>query len=302
MIKRGMAQMLIGTEIAAGLRGQISQAVANLVARGTTPGLATVLVGEHPASLSYIRSKQRGCEETGMRPIDVRLPGTTTEDELLAEIRTLNERADVHGILVQQPLPKQIDAETVVAAIDPAKDVDGFHPVNLGRLLRGLPSLVPCTPLGVVKMLEYADVQLPGANVVIVGRSLLVGKPLAALLMRKDDHANATVTVCHSRTRDIAAITSRADIVVAAIGVPEFLTADMVAEDSVVIDVGINRVEDATRKRGYRLTGDVDFASVSSKARLITPVPRGVGPMTVTMLLYNTVQAARGRTSFEELA
>ena len=294
-----MAELLNGNEISRDIKARITAAVS--ADRSLQPGLATVLVGEHPASMSYIRSKQRACEETGMRAFDVRLPVSVSGSDLIAEINQLNSAPEVHGILVQQPLPDHIDVETAVAAIDPDKDVDGFHPVNLGRLMRGLPAFVPCTPLGVLKMLEAAEVQTSGASVAIVGRSLLVGRPLANLLMRKHSTGDATVTICHSRTPDIGAITRNADIVIAAIGSPGFITADMVRDDSVIIDVGINRVDDSTRKRGYRLVGDVDFDAVAPKARLITPVPGGVGPMTVAMLLFNTLQSARGKTSFEEL-
>lgn len=302
MIQDRMADILSGTEISTSIRKQIQATAMRLAGEGRPAGLATVLVGEHPASLSYIRSKQRACADAGIEGNDIRLDASITEAELISRIAQLNEDSAVHGILVQQPVPRHIDAERVIAAIDPAKDVDGLHPVNLGRLMRDLPGLVPCTPYGVVRMLEAAEVSTSGARVVIVGRSLLVGKPLSALLLRKADNGNATVTVCHSRTRDIAAICREADIVVAAIGSPGFVTDQMVREGAVVIDVGINRVVDASRKRGYRLVGDVDFESVSQKARLITPVPGGVGPMTVTMLLHNTVQAAQGKSSFEELS
>jgi methylenetetrahydrofolate dehydrogenase (NADP+) / methenyltetrahydrofolate cyclohydrolase len=295
-------QLLDGKAISQSLRADIATAAEAATRAGTQPGLATVLVGEHPASLSYIRSKQKACSAAGILAEDVRLSAQTSEEELLAVLDELNRRADIHGILVQQPLPPHLDETRVVAAIDPSKDVDGFHPVNLGRLMRGEPGFVPCTPFGIVKMLATAGVDTSGANVVIVGRSLLVGKPLASLLMQKNRTGNATVTVCHSRTRELAQVTASADILVAAMGQPAFITADMVRDGVVVVDVGINRVDDASRKRGYRLVGDVDFEAVSQKTSLITPVPGGVGPLTVTMLLYNTVQSARGRSSLDDLA
>ncbi|MFW6260547.1 MAG: bifunctional methylenetetrahydrofolate dehydrogenase/methenyltetrahydrofolate cyclohydrolase FolD [Spirochaetota bacterium] len=294
-------QLLDGKAISQSLRADIAAAAEAATRAGSQPGLATVLVGEHPASLSYVRGKQKACATAGIFAEDVRLPADTSEDDLLGAIGELNGRDDIHGILVQQPLPSHLDETRVVAAIDPGKDVDGFHPVNLGRLMRGEPGFVPCTPFGIVKMLATAGVDTSGANVVIVGRSLLVGKPLASLLMQKSSTGNATVTVCHSRTRELATVTSGADILVAAMGQPAFITAQMVRDGAVVVDVGINRVDDASRKRGYRLVGDVDFDAVSEKASLITPVPGGVGPLTVTMLLYNTVQAARGLSSLDDL-
>ena len=294
-------QLLDGKAISQSLRADIAAAAAAATRAGSQPGLATVLVGEHPASLSYIRGKQKACATAGIFAEDVRFPADTGEDELVGAIGELNRRDDIHGILVQQPLPSHLDETRVVAAIDPGKDVDGFHPVNLGRLMRGEPGFVPCTPFGIVKMLATAGVDTSGANVVIVGRSLLVGKPLASLLMQKSPTGNATVTVCHSRTRELTEVTAKADILVAAMGQPAFITADMVRDGAVVVDVGINRVDDASRKRGYRLVGDVDFDAVSEKASLITPVPGGVGPLTVTMLLYNTVQSTRGLSSLDDL-
>jgi methylenetetrahydrofolate dehydrogenase (NADP+)/methenyltetrahydrofolate cyclohydrolase len=294
-------QILDGKTISQQLRAQIKAAAGESTRSGAQPGLATVLVGEHPASMSYIRGKQRACADLGIYAEDVRLSAETGEAELIDRLVELNSRPEIHGILVQQPLPPQLDEERIVAAIAPEKDVDGFHPVNLGRLLRGVPGLVPCTPLGIVKMLQVAGIETGGRNVAIVGRSLLVGRPLAALLMRKAPEGNATVTVCHSATRDLKGVASQADIVVAAIGRAGFITADMVKEGAVVVDVGINRVDDPSRKRGYRLVGDVDYESVAPKSSYITPVPGGVGPMTVTMLLYNTVQAARGLSSYDPL-
>lgn len=293
--------ILDGREISQKLRGEIATAAASATKDGITPGLATVLVGDHPASLSYIRSKQRACADLGIYAEDVRLPADIGQAELIEELGKLNARSDIHGILVQQPLPPQISEPAVVSAIVPEKDVDGFHPVNLGRLVRGEPCFVPCTPLGIVKMLSEAGVATAGRRVVVVGRSLLVGKPVAALLLQKAETGNATVTVCHSATQDLASVTAQADILIAAIGRPRFITGAMVREGAVVIDVGINRIDDASRKRGYRLVGDVDYEAVAPRSSLITPVPGGVGPMTVTMLLYNTVQAARGLSSYDPL-
>jgi len=257
------------------------------------PGLAVVLVGNDAASEVYVRAKRKTCLELGINSFDYDLPPDCTERRLLDLIRDLNEDGRVHGILVQMPLPKQIDSGKVLLAIDPRKDVDGFHPVNLGKLLSGEPCFVSCTPAGCQQLLLRSGYDPAGKHVVIVGRSNIVGKPLVALLMQKAPGGNATVTVCHSRTRDIAAITRQGDILVAAMGVPEFVKADMVKEGAVVIDVGVNRVPDATKKSGTRLVGDVDFAAVSQKVEAITPVPGGVGPMTITMLMKNTVQAAR---------
>ncbi len=296
-----MASILSGSDLATSMRRRIEQAVRVIRDSGTIPGLATVLVGEHPASLSYIRNKQRTSETLGIQAIDVRLPADVPEAALLDEIERLNARGDVHGILVQQPLPPHIDTERVVEAVRPQKDVDGLHPVNLGRMVRGRRCFLPCTPFGIVKLLEAGAVSIPGSRVVVVGRSLLVGKPVAELLLLKGESGNATVTICHSATTDLPALVREADIVIAAIGRPGFVTAQMVKPGAAVIDVGINRVEDPTRKRGYRLVGDVDFASVEPIAGAITPVPGGVGPMTVTMLMYNTAQAAAGRFSQDPL-
>jgi methylenetetrahydrofolate dehydrogenase (NADP+)/methenyltetrahydrofolate cyclohydrolase len=294
-------RILDGKALAGDLRERIKSAVRTMSAEGLVPGLATVLVGNNPASVSYVRSKHRTSEEVGIRTIDVTLPEECSAEQLSDAVAELNERSDVHGILIQQPLPAHLDAEVHVAAVAPAKDVDGFHPENLGRLMRGRRCMVPCTPLGVVHMLAAGGISTRGANVVIVGRSMLVGKPLASLLMQKNDTGNATVTVCHSATRDLPEHTRNADIVVAAIGVPGYVTADMVQEGAVVIDVGINRVDDSSRRRGYRIVGDVDYENVAPKTSAITPVPGGVGPMTVVMLMYNTVQAARGAYSQDPL-
>ncbi|HWJ24828.1 MAG TPA: bifunctional methylenetetrahydrofolate dehydrogenase/methenyltetrahydrofolate cyclohydrolase FolD, partial [Gemmatimonadaceae bacterium] len=289
---RRAARLIDGTAVARAIRDEVARDTRALVARGVTPGLAVILVGDDPASAVYVRSKGRACEEAGMHSVTIRLPATTTHDELVAHVDALNGDRAIHGILVQMPLPKQIDADAIVRRIRPEKDVDGFHPVNVGKLLIGeRDGFAPCTPAGVMELLKRHGVETRGAECVIVGRSNIVGKPMAALMIQPG--TDATVTVCHSRTRDLAAHTRRADILVAAIGRARFITADMVKPGAVVIDVGINRVEDATPKSGYRLAGDVDFDGVSAVASLITPVPGGVGPMTIAMLLANTVRAAR---------
>ncbi|MFP4209839.1 MAG: bifunctional methylenetetrahydrofolate dehydrogenase/methenyltetrahydrofolate cyclohydrolase FolD [Alkalispirochaeta sp.] len=288
------AQIIDGTKIAEEIQIELGHRIAALKSTGSPPGLAVVLVGENPASISYVTAKERDCEKVGIVSFDHRLPESTPESELLALIDNLNGNPAVHGILVQLPLPGHIDSDRVLQRIDPRKDVDGFHPLSLGRMLTGLPTLLPCTPHGVVQMLMRSGNDPAGKHVVVLGRSNIVGRPLANLLALKKEGGNATVTVCHSRTADIPAITRQADILVAAIGSPRFVTADHVSEGVVVIDVGVNRIDDASRKRGYRLVGDVDFDDVSRKASAITPVPGGVGPMTRTMLLYNTVTAAEG--------
>ena len=295
-----MAHTLIdGKQIAAEIQGELSGRIDRLVETGHRPGLAVVLVGENPASISYVTAKERDCEKVGIASFDHRLPVETSQEALLDLVARLNADDAVDGILVQLPLPEQIDSDLVLQSIDPVKDVDGFHPLSLGRMLTGLPTLLPCTPHGVVQMLVRSGHDPAGKHVVVLGRSNIVGKPLANLLALKQPGGNATVTVCHSRTPDIAAVTRQADILVAAIGKPEFVTADMVKDGVVVIDVGVNRVDDATRKRGYRLVGDVDFEGVKERASAITPVPGGVGPMTRTMLLFNTVVAAERRRGIE---
>lgn len=264
------------------------------IARGKKrPGLAVVLVGEDPASQVYVGSKRRTCEELGIHSVSHDLPASCTERRLLALVKKLNADPKIHGILVQMPLPKHIDEKKVINAIDPNKDVDGFHPVNVGKLLIGEPGFVSCTPAGCIEMLLRSGYDPAGKHVVVLGRSNIVGKPVAALLMQKALGGNATVTVCHSRTKNLSAITKQADILIAAIGIPEFVKARMVKDGVIVIDVGINRIPDKTKKSGTRLVGDVDFKGVSKKARAITPVPGGVGLMTVTMLMKNTVEAAR---------
>ena len=289
------AEIIDGKAISAQIREEVRLDVESLAARGVVPGLATVLIGENPASATYVRSKQRACEKAGIHSRDIRLPQDTSESKLLSTVSELNEDSDIDGILVQLPLPSQIDPQRVIMSIDPAKDVDGFHPVNLGKLLSGEDAFYPCTPHGILVMLERSGVAVEGRHVVVVGRSNIVGKPLAALLMQKRSGANATVTVCHSRTTDLAAHTRRADILVAAAGQVGFITGDMVGEGAAVVDVGINRVDDPEAKKGYRLVGDVEFDGASQHASRITPVPGGVGPMTIAMLLTNTVRSARRR-------
>lgn len=265
-----------------------------LAATGCRPGLAVVLVGDDPASRAYVGSKDRTCQELGMHSKKIELPASTTQEELLAVVQKLNADPAIHGILVQSPPPPHIDEAAIVRAIDPRKDVDGFHPENVARLALEDPSaFVPCTPLGCQRLLAEYKIPTEGAEVVIIGRSMIVGKPLALLLMAKGKGANATVTVAHSRSRDLPAICRRADILIAAIGRPNFVTADFIKPGAVVVDVGINRVPDAAAKSGYRLTGDVDFDAVAPLCSAITPVPGGVGPMTIAMLISNTIKAAR---------
>ena len=284
-----------GKGIAAEIRAEVAAEAAAMAAAGVAPGLAVVLVGENPASVSYVTAKERACAECGIRSFPVRLPATASQGELLAEIARLNAHPGVDGILVQLPLPKGIDEQAVIRAIAPEKDVDGFHPVSLGRLLLGLDTFVPCTPAGILELLARSGVGTAGRRAVVVGRSNIVGKPVAFLLARKGPGGDATVTMCHTATRDLAAHTREADILVVAAGRPGTVTADMVKPGAVVVDVGVNRVPDASRKAGYRLVGDVDYAGVAPRASLITPVPGGVGPMTIAMLMKNTLKAARRR-------
>ncbi len=286
------AQIIDGKSIAAQMRQELADKVQSLKARGITPGLAVILVGEDPASRSYVSAKEKTCQEIGIYSDDNRLPAETSEKDLLALVQKFNQDPKIQGILVQLPLPKHICEDKVLLAIDPDKDVDGFHPVNVGRMVVGQKGFLPCTPHGVVQMLLHSGVKLDGAHVVIVGRSNIVGKPLANMLIQKSPTGNATVTVCHTRTKNLAEHVRQADIVIAAAGRPNTVTADMIRPGAVVIDVGVNRVEDAAKKTGYRLVGDVDFDAVKEKASMITPVPGGVGPMTITMLLYNTVESA----------
>ena len=289
-----VGEKIDGTAVAKSVREDVAREVAELKARGITPGLTVVIVGEDPASQTYVAAKEKASVEAGMKGETIRLPADTPQPELEALIDRLNADATVHGILVQSPLPRHMDANTVVRRILPEKDVDGFHPVNVGKLLIGeKDGFAPCTPAGVQELLVRYGVETKGKEVVIVGRSTIVGKPMAALLMQHGAGADCTVTVCHSRTKDLRFHTRRADIVIAALGKPEMITGDMIRPGAVVIDVGISRVDDATRARGYRLAGDVHFESASKVASLITPVPGGVGPMTIAMLLKNTVRAAR---------
>ena len=285
------AVIIDGKKLAAQFRAELRQKVAELTAAGIVPGLAVILVGDNPASRSYVTAKEKACAEIGIFSSDNRLPEGTSQEELLELIGKLNNDNAIHGILVQLPLPAHIDENKVILAISPEKDVDGFHPMNVGKMVIGQEAFLPCTPHGVVQMLLRNGVKLDGANVVVVGRSNIVGKPLANLLMQKSKTGNATVTLCHTHTKNLAHFTRQADIVIAAAGRPNTITADMIREGAVVIDVGVNRVE-ANTPKGYRLVGDVDFDGVKEKASLLTPVPGGVGPMTITMLLFNTVQAA----------
>ncbi len=292
------ATIIDGKQTAETIRAEIKETVATATASGTRPpGLAVVIVGEDPASQVYVRNKRRAAEECGFHSLVLEKPASISESELLGIVNDLNNDAAIDGILVQLPLPKHINEDSVTLAIDPDKDVDGFHPVNLGRLAGGNPRFVACTPRGCQELLMRYDIETEGANAVVIGRSNIVGTPMALLLMQKGPGGDATVTVCHSRTQDIAQVCREADIIVAAIGKPRFVTADMVKHGATVIDVGINRIEDKSRKSGYRLVGDVDFDEVSKIARAITPVPGGVGPMTIAMLLQNTVQSWQSRTS-----
>ena len=287
------AQIINGKQIAADMRAELKAEVAKLKQQNIVPGLGVILVGEDPASQSYVLAKERACADMGIYSDDNHLPAETSQDELMALVDKMNKDPKINGILVQLPLPEGLDESQVLLAIDPAKDVDGFHPINVGKMVVGERAFVPCTPHGIVQLLIRSGVTIEGAEVVIVGRSNLVGKPLANMLIQKKPNANATVTVCHTRTKDLSSHTKQADIVIAAAGRPNTVTAEMIKEGAVVIDVGVNRIEDSTKKRGYRLVGDVDFEAVREKASLISPVPGGVGPMTITMLLYNTVESAR---------
>ncbi len=290
--KRG-PKIIDGKKISAAIRAELKLEVEALKKKKIVPGLAVVLVGEDPASEIYVRNKRRTCAELGIASFSYDLPASTTERKLFNLIKKLNEDPKVHGILVQSPLPRHIDEDKMLEHINPDKDVDGFHPTNVGRLLTGNEGFVSCTPAGCQELLLRSGYDPAGKHVVIVGRSNIVGKPAAALFVQKAAGANATVTVCHSRTRSLSAITKQADILIAAIGVPQFVKSRMVKEGVIVIDVGMNRIEDKTRKSGTRLVGDVDYDGVSKKARAITPVPGGVGPMTIVMLMKNTVKAAR---------
>ncbi len=288
------AELIDGAAVAARIRQEVSAEVATLRSEGIVPTLAVVLIGDDPASAVYVAGKGRACVEVGMEENTIRLPSTTSQEELMLLLDSLNDDRNVHGILVQSPFPKQIDASAVIRRIDPAKDVDGFHPVNVGKLYAGdRDGFVPCTPAGIQELLRVSNVETHGADCVVVGRSNIVGKPMAALMVQDAPAANCTVTICHRYTRDLASYTRRADILITAVGRPGLVTGDMVKPGAAVLDVGITRIADATRKSGTRLVGDVDFTSVSEVAGLITPVPGGVGPMTIAMLLRNTVRAAQ---------
>lgn len=288
-----MPRILDGKKIAAEIRQEIKKAVEKLrLEEGVVPGIAFVTAGDDPASLAYVTMKERACQEAGIRSWQFSFPPLTREEALLAKIKELNGNPEVHGILVQLPLAAGLDTYRILSAVSPEKDVDGFHPVNMGKLLLGQEGFYPCTPMGIVELLIRSGMAWRGKDVVIAGRSAVVGKPLAAILMQRRREANATVTLCHTGTRDLAAHTRRAEILVAAIGKARFIKADMVSEGATIIDVGINRVEDKTAERGYRLVGDVDFDEVAPKVAAISPVPGGVGPMTIAMLLSNTLKAA----------
>ena len=289
-----MAKLIDGRAIAEKVYVDLRREIAELKEKDVTPGLAVVLVGDDPASRAYVRSKDKMCRELGLHSLKLELPASTTQTELLNRVEEVNADSAIHGILVQSPPPAHIDETAIVRALDPRKDVDGFHPENVAKLvLDDSSGFVPCTPLGVQRLLIESKININGAHVVVLGRSMIVGKPLALLLMQKNEKANATVTVVHSHSRDLAEITRTADIIISAIGRAGFVQADHVREGTVVIDVGVNRVEDAASERGYRLVGDVAFDEVSKKASAITPVPGGVGPMTIAMLISNTVKAAR---------
>jgi len=288
------AKIIDGKKIAEEMRAELAAQIEELKANGITPGLTVVLVGEDPASQVYVRMKGKACEQLGMKSETIRMPVETSEAELLSVVRRLNDDDTVHGILVQLPLPDQINEQRVLHSLRPDKDVDGFHPVNVGKVTIGDPTgFRPCTPYGVQQMLIRTGVEISGAHAVIVGRSNIVGRPMASLLLHKGRGGNATVTVCHSRTKDLPGIARQADILIAAIGSPEFVKGDWVKPGAVVIDVGVNRVDDPSAQKGYKLVGDVEYAAAADVASAITPVPGGVGPMTITMLLYNTVQSAR---------
>lgn len=293
-----MAGIIIdGKAVAADIRANVSKRVQELKAKGVTPALSVILVGDNPASVSYVTGKQKALAEAGMTDKSIHLPESTSEQELLDLIAKLNADPSVHGILVQLPLPKHINEEKVTLAIDPKKDVDGFHPVNMGNLLIGKKGFLPCTPHGVLILLERAGVQTNGARAAVIGRSNIVGKPMALLLSRKE--YNATVTLCHTGTKDLSSILKECDIIIAAAGHPNTVTADMVKEGAAVIDVGVNRIPDASKKSGFRLVGDVDFEAIKEKASVITPVPGGVGPMTIALLMQNTLEAAENTLGAE---
>lgn len=284
------AKIIDGKEIAAEVRREVAEKTAALKAKGTTPCLAVILVGENPASVSYVTGKQKALAEAGMADRSMHLPESTTEEELLKIISELNNDKTVHGILVQLPLPKHINEEKILLAISPEKDVDGFHPVNVGNLVIGKKAFLPCTPHGIIVLLQKMNIETSGKHAVVIGRSNIVGKPVAILLARKE--TNCTVTICHTGTKNMAEITRQADIIIAAAGKPHTLTKEMVKPGAAVIDVGVNRIPDSTKKSGFRLIGDCDFEDLKETAGFITPVPGGVGPMTIAMLMQNTLEAA----------
>ena len=292
-----MAMVLDGKKLAAEMRQEMAADVVALKQHGVTPGLGVILVGDNPASRSYVSAKEKACEETGLYSREITMPATASMAEILDAVQALNNDRAIHGILVQLPLPETAMEQAVINAIDPDKDVDGFHPVNVGRMTLGLPAFIPCTPHGVLHMLARGGFPPAGKHVVVVGRSNIVGRPLANLLSMKNALGNATVTLCHTGTPDIGRFTREADIVIAAAGRPNTITADMVRDGVVVIDVGVNRIADPSKKSGFRLVGDVAYDDVAKKAAAITPVPGGVGPMTITMLLYNTILSAKRAAS-----
>ncbi|MBA7479713.1 Bifunctional protein FolD protein [subsurface metagenome] len=295
-----MVKILSGKELAEKMRQEMKSETDELKMRhNLVPGLAVVLIGDNPASLSYVKGKEKACAQVGILSREYKFDADYKEEQLLKLIRELNNDPLIHGILVQLPLPDHINEEEILYAIDPTKDVDGFHPVNIGKMMIGAPSFLPCTPHGIQQLLLRNNIEISGKHVVIVGRSNIVGKPLAMILVQKNPGANATVTMCHTRTRNMAEITKLADILVVAAGRPHTVNADMVKQGAVVIDVGVNRVEDKSKKRGYRLIGDVEFDEVSEKASAISPVPGGVGPMTITMLLHNTIQSAKNHAGIK---
>ena len=289
------AQIIDGKQIALDVRAGVAEKVAALKAKGIVPCLAVVLVGENPASVSYVTGKRKALAEAGMADKSVELPENTTEEDLLKLINELNKDDSVHGILVQLPLPKHINEDKVIMAISPEKDVDGFHPVNVGNLVIGKKAFLPCTPHGIIVLLERMGIETSGKHAVVIGRSNIVGKPVSLLLARKE--TNCTVTICHTGTKNMAEITRQADILIAASGHPHTVTADMVKDGAVIIDVGVNRIPDSTKKSGFRLIGDCDFDELKEKASYITPVPGGVGPMTIAMLMYNTLEAAENKAN-----
>lgn len=295
-----MVKILSGKELAEKMRQEMKSEIDELkMHHNLVPGLAVVLIGDNPASLSYVKGKEKACAQVGILSREYKFDADYKEEQLLKLIRELNNDPSIHGILVQLPLPDHINEEKILYAIDPTKDVDGFHPVNIGKMMIGVPSFLPCTPHGIQQLLLRNNIEISGKHVVIVGRSNIVGKPLAMILVQKNPGANATVTMCHTRTKNMAELTKLADILVVAAGRPHTVNADMVKQGAVVIDVGVNRVEDKTKKRGYRLIGDVEFDEVSEKASAISPVPGGVGPMTITMLLHNTIQSAKNHAGIK---